>query len=305
MANLTEFKARNINPNSKPMADGTITGLWLRPGKEKGYGKWQMRFVSPETNTRRDMGLGTYPEVSLIEVRRAAAAARESIRNGIDPIDARKADTQSRHRDANALTFEKAARQCHDSNKSGWRNPKHAAQWITTLETYVFPHIGSSKVDTLKARDFADALLPIWLDKPETASRVRQRCSTVMDWCAAQDLITGNPVGVVGKLLPKQPKARERVVHQPAMAWEDVPSFIEEHLRTAKSNVSRAMLEFLILTAARSGEVRAMTWGEVDLDDCVWIVPAGRMKVNAEHRVPLSGRAVEILQAQKAAAAHA
>jgi integrase len=305
MAILTNPKARNIKPGDKPVADGSVTGLWLHPGKEDGNGKWLMRFVSPETNKRRDMGFGTYPEVSIIDARKAAAAARESIRNGIDPIDARNADTQERHRDANALTFEKAARQCHDDNKSGWRNPRHAAQWITTLETYVFPHIGSRKVDTLKAKDFADALRPIWLDKAETASRVKQRCSTVMDWCAAQELITGNPVGVVTKLLPKQPKARERVVHQPAMPWRELPGFIKDHLRTDKSNVSRAMLEFLILTAARSGEVRAMTWSELDLTDCVWTVPAGRMKARAEHNVPLSGRAVAILQAQKADGAHA
>ncbi|MBT4934461.1 MAG: tyrosine-type recombinase/integrase [Rhodospirillaceae bacterium] len=304
MANLSKLQADNIKPDDKPIADGTVSGLRFHPGKEKGQGKWMMRFVSPETNKRRDMGFGVYPEVSILEARKVAASARESIRNGIDPIDARRAAGLDRKREVNALTFEKAARQCHDDNKSGWRNPKHAAQWITTLETYVFPHIGGRKIDSLKARDFADALRPIWLDKPETASRVRQRCSTVMDWCAAQDLIAGNPVGVVGKLLPKQPSAQERVKHQPAMAWGDVPKFIEDHLRIGTSNVSKKMLEFLILTAARSGETRAMTWAEVDLTDCVWTVPAERMKANKEHRVPLSGRATEILKAQKDAAAH-
>ncbi len=247
-----------------------------------------MRFVSPETNKRRDMGFGVYPEVSIIEARKAAASARESIRNGIDPIDARKAAGLDRKREVNALTFEKAARQCHDDNKSGWRNPKHAAQWITTLETYVFPHIGDRKVDSLNARDFADALQPIWLDKAETASRVKQRCNTVMDWCAAQDLIAGNPVSVVSKLLPKQPSAQERVKHQPAMAWGDVPKFLEDHLRIGTSNVSKAMLEFLILTAARSGETRAMTWSEVDLTDCVWTVTACAMrKPRQSYRLPI------------------
>lgn len=303
--NLTDRKAHNIKPGDKPIADGTVPGLRLYSGKLKGRGKWLMRFVSPETNKRRDMGFGVYPEVSIIEARTAALAARELIRNGVDPIDARQADTQARHRDAQALTFEKAARRYHADHKAGWRNPKHAAQWLTTLETYVFPHIGKRKVDDLKARDFADTLRGIWLEKPETASRVKQRCSTVMDWCAAQELIGGNPVGVVTKLLPKQASGRERVVHQPAMPWREVPAFVEDVLRVGRPSLSKTMLEFLILTAARSGEVRAMAWDEVDLDGGVWTVPAERMKAGKAHRVPLSGRAIEILEAQKEAAAHA
>jgi len=304
MMNLTDVKARNIKPGNRPVADGAVPGLRLHPGKEKGHGKWLLRFVSPETNKRRDMGLGVYPEVNIINARKAAAAARDLIRNSVDPIEARKANTQALQRDAQALTFEKAARQVHADIKSAWKNPKHVAQWITTLETYVFPRIGSRKVESLKARDFADALRSIWLKKPETASRVKQRCGVVMDWCAAQELIGANPVGVVTKLLPKQAGSRERVVHRPAMPWRCVPEFVEDVLRAGKSSLSKSMLEILILTAARSGEVRAMTWDEVDLVDAVWTVPAGRMKTNIEHRVPLSGRAVELLRAQKKKAEH-
>ncbi len=198
---LKKLQASNIKPGDKPIADGTVTGLWLHPGKIKGHGKWILRFVSPQTNKRRDMGLGTYPEVSIVDARKAALAARELIRNGRDPIDARKSDAVNSKREANALTFEKAARQVHADLKPGWKNAKQAAQWITTLETYVFPKIGNRKVDSLKVKDFADALQPIWLNKAETASRVKQRCNTVMDWCAAQELIGANPVGVVTKLL--------------------------------------------------------------------------------------------------------
>ena len=302
--NLTDLKARNIKPDGRPMADGTVSGLRLHPGKEKGHGKWLLRFVSPEANKRRDMGLGVYPEVSITEARKAAASARDLIRDGVDPIDARKTNAQARQRDAQALTFEKAAREVHEDLKPGWQSPKHAAQWITTLETYVFPHIGSRKVEGLKAKDFADVLRSIWLKKPETASRVKQRCGAVMDWCAAQELIGANPVGVVTKLLPKQAGSRERVVHRPAVPWRSVPDFIENVLRTGKPSLSKMMLEFLILTAARSGEVRAMTWDEVDLDAAVWTVPAVRMKTKTAHSVPLSGRAVEILKAQKVSAAH-
>jgi integrase len=299
MANLSDLKARNIKPDDKPLADGMVSGLRLHPGKVKGQGKWLLRFVSPETKKRREMGFGTYPEVSITEARKAATAARELMRSGVDPIGNRESDRQARQRDAQAFTFEDAARQVHGDLMPGWKNSKHAAQWISTLETYVFPRIGKRKVESLKARDFADALQSIWISKPETASRVMQRCSVVMDWCAAQELIGANPVGVVAKLLPKQRGVRERVVHQPAMPWQMIPDFVENVLRDGQSSLSRSMLEFLILTATRSGEVRAMTWDEVDLDAGVWTVPAVRMKTKSEHRVPLSARAVEILQTQR------
>lgn len=302
MANLSDLKARNIEPGDRPIADGTARGLRLCPGKEKGHGKWIMRFVSPETNTRRDMGFGVYPEVGIAEARKAATAARELIRSGVDPINARNADAEARQAASQQLTFEEAARKVHTDLKPGWKNPKHGAQWITTLEKYVFPRIGKRKIDSLKASDFADVLRPIWLDKPETASRVKQRCNTVMDWCAAQDMISGNPVSVVTKLLSKRTTG---VVHQPAMPWRDLPDFVATVLLAGGSNLSKTMLEFLILTAARSGEVRAMTWDEVDLDAAVWTVPAERMKTGIAHRVPLSGRAVEILKAQQEAAVHA
>jgi len=304
MANLTDFKAKHIKPTDKPLADGTVSGLRLMPGRVNGHGKWELRFVSPATNKRRDMGLGTYPEISIIEARMAASAARDQMRNGIDPIEERKSNVKASILHTQALTFEDAARKVHADLKPGWKNPKHAAQWITTLERFVFPKIGPRKVKDLKAKDFADALTIIWIEKPETASRVKQRCCVVMDWCVAQEMCETNPISVVAKLLPKQPAARERVVHQPSMAWADLPGFVESELRNGQSILSKLMLEFLILTAARSGEVRAMVWDEVDLDNAVWTVPASRMKAKVEHRLPLSVRAVEILSAQQAKAGH-
>lgn len=304
MANLSDLKAKNINPGDRNIPDGTVTGLRLEAGKTKGRGKWMLRFVSPETGKRRDMGLGTYPDVSIIDARKAAITARDLIRDGKDPIEARRGDKSKSMVDAQALTFEQAARMVHEDLKPGWKNPKHAAQWITTLEVYVFPKIGPRKVKDLKAKDFADALTTIWIEKPETASRVKQRCSVVMDWCVAQEMCDGNPVGVVVKLLPKQPAARERVAHQPSMAWVDLPEFVTGELRGEQSSLSRLMLEFLILTAARSGEVRAMTWDELDLGKAVWTIPASRMKAKVEHRVPLSARAVDILTAQQEKAEH-
>jgi integrase len=166
------------------------------------------------------------------------------------------------------------------------------------LEDYVFPKIGKKKVAELGPTDFADVLRPIWLTKAETATRVKQRCHGVIKWCWAQGLVKSNPVDVVEHLLAKQPRKRERVQHQPSMPWREVPTFVQGVLWTSQRNVTRALLEFVILTAARSGEARAMAWDEVDLEAKVWTVPATRMKAKVIHRVPLSERAVEILTEQ-------
>ena len=304
MINLSDLKARNIKPDGKPIADGTVPGLRLHPGNEKGHGKWLMRFVSPVTTKRREMGFGVYPEVSIAEARQAAASARKLIRAGDDPIEVRKSTTQARHSAAQALTFENVARQVHADLKPGWRNRRTGENWIASLEAYIFPHIGDRKVHELKASDFATALRPIWIDKADAALRVKQHCHSVMDWCVAQELIGANPVGVVSRLLPKQAGKRVRVVHYPALPWRKLPGFVQDVLRGGKSSLSRAMLEFLILTAARSGEVRAMTWSEVDLSTAIWAVPKERMKTKTAHRVPLSSRAFEILQSQKDKAEH-
>lgn len=305
MSKLTDLKARNIKPGNKPISDGTVPGLRLYPSNEVGHGKWMMRYVSPTTGKRRDMGFGTYPDVTLSEAREKAGDARKLMRDGIDPIEDRNAQANAARVEAEMLTFEKAARQAHTDRKDGWKNTKHAAQWLQTLSTYAFPKIGSRKVDDLKVRDFADVLRPIWLEKPETASRIKQRCDAVMEWSIAQELIGANPVKSVGSLLPKQPRMRERVVRFPSLPWQDVPEFVTGTLHKDNPSLSAVMLEFLILTAARSGEVRAMEWDEVDFDTATWTVPASRMKAGVEHRVPLSDRAVEILEAQEAKAEHA
>ena len=210
---------------------------------------------------------------------------------GKDPIEERKADRAARAALAAVMTFEQAAGKVHDDLKPGWKNPKHGDQWINTLRDYAFPKIGKRKVDELAPGDFAEVLRPIWLEKPETASRVNQRCHTVMKWCRAQGLVKGNPLDVVDHLLPQQPGKRERTTRQPSMPWRDIPAFAKRWLHTGPSNVTRALLEFVILTAARSGEARAMTWAEVDLEAKVWTVPANRMKAKVTHRVPLSVRA--------------
>jgi integrase len=296
---LTDLKARKIAPDSTPIADGTIPGLRLEPGAARGRGKWTLRFVSPETGKRRDMGLGAYPEVGIVAARARAAEARQAIAGGKDPIAHRDALRAAAAASTEALTFERAARQVHQDRRDGWKNAKHADQWINTLRDYVFPAIGARPVASLSVADFADVLRPIWLEKAETASRVKQRCHAVMKWCMARGLVQGNPLDVVDHLLPPQPGKRERTTHQPSMPWRGIPNFVQLRLRGGATNVTRALLEFVILTAARSGEAREATWDEIDLETMVWTVPAARMKAKTTHRVPLSARAVEILQAQR------
>ena len=300
---LTETKARRVKPGDKPVADGTVTGLRLIPSAANGRGNWQLRFVSPETNRRRDMGLGVYPEVSIADARDRALAARKLISSGLDPIT----DTRKKKEQAASFvqvpTFEKAARSVHEEHKSGWSNGKHVDQWINTLTTYAFPIIGGRQVDMLKPADFADVLRPIWSTKPETARRVKQRCHAVMKWCWGKEYVQGNPVDMVGMLLPKQSASARTPVHHPAMPWRMVPHFVQEVVH-AGEDVTRHLLEFTILTAARSGETRGMTWGEVDLSSQTWIVPAHRMKAKIVHRVPLSGRAIDILEKRREIGGH-
>lgn len=248
------------------------------------------------------MGLGRYPEVGVAAARRCAIEMRDAISSGSDPLEARRAEKEALRAKQSIPTFEMAARKVFDDIRPGFRNKKHADQWIRTLEAYVFPVIGNRSVAELKAADFANALRPIWLDKPETASRVRQRCDTVMKWCAAQDFIIASPVGVVSKLLARQPAKRERVEHHPALPWKEIPSFYQTVLRSGKPSVGKQALEFLVLTAARSGEVRGMTWEEIDWTRQIWTVPAARMKTRSVHRVPISSIAVQLLKVRRRAA---
>ena len=197
-----------------------------------------------------------------------------------------------------AYTFESVSRTVFDELKVGWRNRKHQDQWINTLQTYAFPAIGERQVSELKPEDFAAVLRPIWMNKPETATRVKQRCHTIMKWSWAKQLVSANPLDVVDHLLPKHKSAARMKQHHPAMPWPMIPQYVESIIRPSDS-VTAALLEFVILTAARSGEARAMTWGEVDFETGVWTVPAERMKAHSAHRVPLTARVIAILQSQR------
>lgn len=294
MAHLSDTKARNIKPDSPALAHGGIPGLVLIPSKTKGHGKWVIRFVSPVTGKRRNAGLGSYPEVGIAEAGKFGASIREKLAQGIDPLQEKKVSAAI---EAKRPDFKSAAELLHQDLLPGWKNAKHGQQWINTLTTYAFPIIGSMKLDEIQPGNIADVLRPIWLDKAETASRLKQRLHAVMAWGWAHGYCSANPVDVVQRLLPQQPGKAIRTEHQPAMPWREIPDFLRMHvIKRDRYDLTRAMLEFLILTAARSGEVRGMTWSEIDFEKAIWTVPAERMKAGVQHRVPLSGRAIEILR---------
>ena len=292
---MSDAKARKIKPDDKPVALGGVSGAFLFPSATAGQGKWILRFVSPVSGKRRDMGLGIYPAIGIAEARKAAFSARQEIAAGVDPIEKRKMLEAENHLHVEIPTFEQAALGVYEELRLGFRNPKHADQWINTLKTYVFPYLAKVPVSDLKARDFADALKPIWLKKPETAYRVRQRCDAIMKWCAAREFVMASPLGVVDALLPRQPGKRERVEHHPAVPWRLLPQVYQKLFMDRDITVGRLALEFLVLTACRSGEVRCATWNEFDFKQKIWQISGERMKTHRPHTVPLCSRALEIL----------
>jgi integrase len=242
------------------------------------------------------MGLGTYPEMGLAQARRDAMEARALLAQKIDPIEHRNAAVPELADTDTTPTFAQAVQQVFASISPGFRNAKHRAQWINTLETYAVPHIGSKRVDQLTTADIARVLHPIWLSKPETAGRVKQRCDRVMTWCVANEFATTNPVSSVSALLPKQKSKADRVVNFPAVAWRNLPPVCAQLFPFKSKSMGREALQFLILTAARSGEVRGAKWSEFDFGTRVWAIPAARMKANRPHRIPLSGQAIAVLE---------
>ncbi|EMF0917412.1 MULTISPECIES: tyrosine-type recombinase/integrase [Morganellaceae] len=292
MAVLTHSKAKHIQPGDKPLSHGGITGLTLHPSSTKGRGKWVLRYMSPVTQKRRNAGLGSFPEISISEVTNIASTMREQIIKGIDPLELKKSISD----EPSIPTFEVAARKLHAELLPGWKNKKHGKQWITTLEQYVFPTIGLLKLDIITPANIADALRPIWLTRSETASRIKQRIHAVMQWGWAHGYCAANPTDVVNHLLPQQISAHVRTEHQPAMPWKMLPLYIRTHIyQPERYNVTRAILLFIMLTACRSGEARAMQWQEIDFKRAVWTIPAERMKSGLQHRVPLSEQTLALL----------
>jgi integrase len=275
---------------------GGVDGLALQVLPSGGR-SWILRMMVG--TKRRDMGLGGFPDVPLAQAREAARIARAKVREGIDPIEQGRSNASKlKASQATALTFEQCALKYIESKEPEWTNPKSSVQWTTSLKTYAYPHMGSLLVRDVDLPHVLAALEPIWKTKTETASRVRSRIQAVLDYAKACKYRSGdNPAlwgGHLDKILPA-PGKMTKVEHFSALPYSELGNFMET-LRQAAGTGAKA-LEFTILTAARSGEVRGATWSEIDLDAGLWVVPAERMKAQKEHRKPLSTAAVKLLNA--------
>jgi len=275
-------------------ADGAGLYLQVTGDGEKHVAKsWIYRFKL--RGRAREMGLGSLSTFGLAEARTKAAECRRLAYDGVDPIEARRTErAKTTPHTAKSLTFKECTEQYVAAHRAGWRNAKHAAQWSTTVKTYAEPVIGILPVQGIDTALVMKIIEPLWSKKPETAARLRGRIEAVLDWAAARGYREGeNPArwrGHLDKLLPARTKVR-KVKHHAALPYDELPDFMTA-LR-AQEGVSARALEFLILTAARTGEVIGALPGEIK--DEVWTVPAGRMKGNKEHRVPLSAQAVAIV----------
>jgi len=275
-------------------AVGGIAGLYLAVVHEQSR-SWVLRVVV--AGKRRHIGLGGYPDVSLAQARDKARIARDQISRGIDPIEHRRSlVSELRASQANAINFEQAATAYIDANSVAWRNAKHRAQWSSSLETYAYPHIGHLLVRDVMQEHILAILEPIWKTKTETASRVRGRIETILDWASVRGYRSAdNPArwrGHLDKLLPAPAKV-QKVKHHAALAIDDMPAFMQQ-LRHKQGTSARA-LEFLVLTATRSGEVRGAPEFDTNRSARVWTIPGERMKAGREHRVPLSNAAMKLL----------
>jgi integrase len=275
---------------------GGVPGLYLRV--EGNSRAWVLRYVA--AGQRRRMGLGNLAAVSLAQARELARVAQGHVRDGQDPIDQRRAGRRSAAlAQAKVLTFKTACEKFIAAKEHEWRNPKHRLQWVNTLATYAEPVIGALDVAEIQTADVQRVLDPIWLTKTETATRLRGRIEQVLDWATVRGSRSGdNPArwrGHLDHLLPR-PSKIAKVTHHPAVDVAGAPALVSR-IRAAAGQSTHAML-LQILTACRSGEVLGARWDEIDLDQALWIIPAGRMKAGREHRVPLSRQALELLRAQ-------
>jgi len=271
-------------------------GLFLNI-KDSGARSWLLRVMVQ--GKRQHLGLGGYPVVSLEEAREEARRIRKFIRGGGDPLaDKQKLRDAVRVGLAKRVTWDEAVEQFLDGKLKEFRNPKHQAQWRSTLKEYTSPLLGALPIDQIDNGHAVKVLQPIWSTKTVTATRVRQRAGKVIDWATVSGLRSGaNPFQWTGNLehvLPRPSKLR-KVEHHAALPWQDIGGFMAK-LRERGGLGARA-LELAILTAARTGEVRGATWGEIDFAKKLWTIPAARMKAQKIHCVPLADAAVRLLKA--------
>ncbi len=280
---MNKLTVKKVQGRLKPGMHNDGAGLYLRVSKS-GAKSWILR--CRVHGVKRDIGLGGAAMVSLADARTKAIEMRAIARSGGDPL-------AERNRSRGIPTFEEAAR-------SAWReqvvptamSAKHRQQWLATLRAYAFPIIGNRRVDAIQSGDILRVLQPIWLEKPETARRVRQRLRTVFDWSiAAQHRVASNPLAGIERALPKQ---GDKIRHHAALPYVELPGLMER--LASADRVGDLAVRFAILTATRSGEVRGASWSEIDLDAAVWTIPADRMKAKEEYRIPLTAKALAVLK---------
>jgi integrase len=298
---LSALSVAKIKENGRH-AVGGVDGLHLRI--VDGSRAWVLRVavgnkIDDQGNVkihRRDIGLGSFPEVSLSEAREKARELKKKIRDGIDPL-------QEKQERLNALKIQKhlakTFRECAEvviaKKTLELKNQKHIGQWSSTLETYIYPTLGDLIVGTITKVDIAAVLEPIWIEKNETAKRIRGRIETIFDYAKAMGYFEGdNPAEWKGNLEPILGNLKQESRPHPSLPYEQVSEFIQ-YLRQ-KKGISPKALEFAILTACRSGEIFGAKWQEIDFKNKVWIIPKERMKAEKEHRVPLSQQAINLLE---------
>ena len=271
--------------NAKTGTHNDGNGLTLRVGAN-GKRSWVLRYIWQ--GKAANIGLGSYPTIGLKEARTQADDRRAEIAGGRKPT-AREASRTA----PTKPTFRHMAEEVITLRRPTWSSDRHAKQWVESLTNHAYPFIGDQLMEDITSADVLAMLVAIWNEKPETSTRVKQRAQIVFDFAIAAGLRSDNPVAAVGKVLPRRPRLKQ---HHRALAYGELPRAITA-LRQSTANVAtRLALEFIILTAARTGEVRGMTWDEIDFQGATWTVPAARMKMRRAHRVPLSGRALEILR---------
>jgi integrase len=270
-------------------AVGTVAGLYLTINKN-GARSWILR--TKVGSRRTDIGLGSYPAITLSVARERALEAKDKIRLGVDPV----ADKRAK-RSTIEWTFDRCAAEYIALNRAGWKNAKHVQQWENTLATYASPEFGSKHVRDIGISEVLSAIQPHWLTKTETMVRLRNRIELVLSWAAVKGYRSkDNPAawrGHLDSVLPKPSKVNKRKAHK-ALPYAEIHDFVSK--LSASQGMSARCLHFLILTAARSGEARGAQWSEIDLTTQTWTIPAERMKAGHGHRVPLSAAAVALLQ---------
>jgi integrase len=292
---LTVLKVAAIARAKVPGYYSDGGGLFLQISRY-GTASWVFRYRM--AGRLREMGLGSLDTIGLADARERARKAREQRLDGFDPIERRKAARLSAQLDtAKAITFKDSAKRYITAHQPAWRNSKHAAQWGSTLETYVYPVFGGIAVQAVDVGLVSKAIEPIWTTKPETASRVRGRIESILDWATARGYRQGeNPArwrGHLENLLPASSKVR-RVEHHAALPYPEIGAFIAELQQ--QEGISGRALEFAILTAARTGEVIGARWDEINIAERLWTIPGDRMKAGKEHRVPLSDAVLAIVE---------